>query len=290
MRGRRGAGADGLQKRGQTAFAGDGAEDVEREHVGRAFPDRQHLGVAQQHRDAGVLDVAGAAEGFEALADDGDGLLAGHQLGDGLQQPEQRPLLVADDAGLLAAEQGDGAEDELEGRLRLRLHPRQRVDVQRLLGKRRAEGDAAPRVVARQRHAAAHEAGGADRIPGARDVEHRGDHARAVRQPADGLGESAVELQLRGRERARAELVLQAVDADAVQAALGPLQLEVEHRQTATAGTVALRSRQGQCHVGGGRRGEPLVAVEAPAFGRLPGDGFRKADVGAADALGHPLS
>ena len=38
------------------------AQRVEREHVGRAFPDRQHLRVAQEQRDAGVLDVACAAE------------------------------------------------------------------------------------------------------------------------------------------------------------------------------------------------------------------------------------
>ena len=43
------------------APARERAQRIERQHVGRAFPDRQHLGVAQEQRDARVFDVAGAA-------------------------------------------------------------------------------------------------------------------------------------------------------------------------------------------------------------------------------------
>ena len=40
------------------ALAGERAQHVEREHVRRALPDRQHLRVAEQPREPGVLDVA----------------------------------------------------------------------------------------------------------------------------------------------------------------------------------------------------------------------------------------
>ena len=50
-----------------------------------------------------------------------------------------------------------------------------------------AEGDAAAGVVAREREAAAHAGDGADRVPHARDVEHRRDVADAVASPATGV-------------------------------------------------------------------------------------------------------
>ncbi len=64
-------GVDAREERAQRAVSGDGAERVEREHVGRALPDREHLRVAEEQRQPGVLDVAGAAERLEDLAGHG---------------------------------------------------------------------------------------------------------------------------------------------------------------------------------------------------------------------------
>ena len=65
---------------------------TERKDVRRALPDRQHLGVAQQDREAAVLDVADAAEALEDLRDAGDRLLSGHELDQRRRQAQQRPL------------------------------------------------------------------------------------------------------------------------------------------------------------------------------------------------------
>ena len=54
----------------------------------------------------------------------------------------------------------------------------------------------------------------------------------------------ALEHQLGGRHLARAELVLEAVHADAVQAPLGVAHLDVEHREALAARRVALRARR----------------------------------------------
>ena len=61
-------------------------------------------------------------------------------------------------AALGAAEQLRDEKAELERGLEFGLHEASVVDVQRLLGQRRAERDAALRVVAREREAAAHRA------------------------------------------------------------------------------------------------------------------------------------
>ena len=73
------------------------AQHIERQHVGRAFPDRVHLRVAQQLRDAGVLDVAGAAERLAGFRRDAHRELAGPELRQRRQQAQQRALVVARD-------------------------------------------------------------------------------------------------------------------------------------------------------------------------------------------------
>src|SRR5439155_12373626 len=73
----------------QGGVAGGGTQDVEGEDVGGAFPDRQDLGVAEQAGDAGVLDVAGAAEAFDVLAGRGHREAAGAELGQRGGQPQR---------------------------------------------------------------------------------------------------------------------------------------------------------------------------------------------------------
>ena len=119
--------------------------------------------------------------------------------------------------------------------------------------------------------------GSIERVP----LQRRADQPRA----------RAVEQQFRGRHLARAELVLEPVDADAVQAAGVVADLDVEHRQALAARRIALRPRQRQRHLRGDRRGEPLAAVQAPAaVAVLHGARLGAADVGAAGGLGHPLA
>ncbi len=100
------------------------------------------------------------------------------------------------------------------------------------------------RIGFRERDGAPHERNGRDAVPSARHDEHRLDRARAVARLADELGARAFEHQLRRRDLARAELVLQALDANAVQAAIGIARLDVEHREPAAARPIAVRTRE----------------------------------------------
>ncbi len=101
----------------------------------------------------------------------------------------------------------------------------------------------------------------------------------------------AIEHQLGRRHLARAELVLEPVDADAVQPAVGVAHLDVEHREALAARRIALGPRERERHLRGDGRREPLAAVQAPAalvVRYRPRLGA--ADVGAAGGLGHPLA
>ena len=303
-------GARGLGRRGQAGVADAGeviagvgdhrldgaalaerAQGVERQHVGGALPDRQDLGVAQQLGQAGVLDVAGAAAALDRLRRDRHRLLGGGQLGDRGQRPHQPGLVIGGDAALEAAEHGDGAEREQERAGVLGLEAGQGVGVERLVGEQGAERAPAAGVVAGEVEAAPHAADRAHRVPRAGDRQHRRDGADAVARAADQDRRRAVEGQLRGRHLAGAQLVLEPVDADAGrQPALVVADLDVEQGQATAAVGVAVGAAERERHLGGGRRGEPLGAVQGPATVVPARDRLRQADVGAAGALGHPLA
>jgi hypothetical protein len=73
--GRLGGPPDLAERRGQHVAGLERPQRVEREDVGGPLPDRQHLGVAEQHREVGVLDVAGPTERLDRLGRARDGLL-----------------------------------------------------------------------------------------------------------------------------------------------------------------------------------------------------------------------
>ena len=78
------------------------AQQVEREHVRRPLPDRQHLRVAQDARQPRVLDVARAAERLEHLARHRHRLLARRELRDRREQAQELRLLLGERPRLLA--------------------------------------------------------------------------------------------------------------------------------------------------------------------------------------------
>jgi hypothetical protein len=183
----------------------------------------------------GVLDVAGAAERLERLRGAGDRLLAGGELGDRQQHPQRLALELGGDPRLLATEQLDRPEGQLQGGLVLHPQPRERGLVERVAEQVRAERDPPPGVVAGEREPAPQAAGRRHRVPQPGDREHRGDVAGAVGRRADEVGDGALERQLRGRHLAGAELVLQPQDPDAVERAGVVADLDVEHREPAAA-------------------------------------------------------
>ena len=182
-----------------------------REHVGGALPDRQHLGVAEQPGDAGVLDVAGAAEALQVLAGRGDGELAGGQLG---QRGDQAQLAAGRRVAvhLGPAEQREGVRGQREGGLRVdgqrapaccgatdwrsTVHPRH-CARRRRPGRRPGRGASRPR---RRRRCAA----------GSLDEGHHPGQPAAGRV-ADRQGVRVVQPHLGGRHGPGAELVLEPV-------------------------------------------------------------------------------
>ena len=157
----------------------------------------------------GVLHVAGAAEALQQLAAAGHRLPGGGELHQGGDQPLQRRVA----GGRTPPGPGLRPRGRPGGRRPGLRPPGPRgCPVQRLSGKRRAEGDALAGVVPGQHEPAAQQAGGADRVPGAGDVEHGRHGAHAVGEVADRHGHHAVQVQLGGGQLAGAQLVLEAVD------------------------------------------------------------------------------
>ena len=129
---------------------------------------------------------------------------------------------------------------------------------------------------------------GADRVPGAGDVEHRRDLAHAVLELAQRPGRHAIQMDLGGGQLARAQLVLEPVDgaarASCRRASRG---LDVEQRQ-------ARRRPSGA--PAPGRHSPTMAEVNhlRPYSRHWPSASRRAmvsvlADIGTAGGLGHPL-
>ena len=136
---------------------------------------------------------------------------------------------------------------------------------------------------------AAHQPGRAERVQPARGVE---DDARrdpeAVFELAQREGNRAVELDLARRERPRAELVLQAADAEAVDRPVHLVRNE-EARDPRGAGRRTVGTSRDDELVGIGDRAEPLLAREPPRLAVTRRRDRVGADVRAALPLGQEL-
>ena len=136
------------------------------------------------------------------------------------------------------------------GRLGLDRQVGQHVAHRRLLDERRAERRAVAGVVDRLERAAAHARGRAEQAVEPRVVDHPDDRRHAAALLADQPAAGAAELDLRGRQRARPELVLEA------------LELHPRPALHQEAGQAGGRLREHQEDVARRIGAEPLVAVE----------------------------
>ena len=210
-----------LEERGQPVrLLHHRAQHVERGDVARALPDRVERGVAVEPRHARLLDVAVAAQALERL----DRVLR-RALAD--------PVLL--DRGREAAERRGGlalvvGARDAHGRGRRGLGVEREVGEhvlhQRLVGQQVAERRAVAGVVERLDRARAHAGGRADQAVEPGVVDHPDDRLDAAALLADQACAQAVVLDLGGGERARAELVLQPLDAEP-----GVARLEQEARE-----------------------------------------------------------
>ena len=126
----------------------------------------------------------------------------------------------------------------------------------RLVGEAPLEHRAVADVAQRLAEAEAHLAGRGDGAVEPRQVHHLDDGAHARALGADALGIGAVEFDFRRGVRLVAELVLQALEADGVLAAVGPV---ARHQ---IAGEARRRLGQHQERVAHRRRHEPFVAAD----------------------------
>ncbi len=251
------------------------AQQVQRHDVGRALPDRvqRHLAVdARHHALAVFLDVAVAAQALHGLLAEVAAALADPELGDRRQHAAQRGLVRALGVpGLLAAVDRRGQAQREHGcGLAVEGEIGQHVLHQRLLDQPPAEGAAVSGVVQRQRQRRAHQPGGAERAvePGQR--AHGEDLRHAAALVADAPGQRVVELDLAAGVGVVAELVLEALDVQRVDAAVGQQPRQQEAAQPAGG------LREHQVRIAHRRRHEPLV----------PGDAVALAPVVAAVTLG----
>ena len=271
------------------------AQQVQRHDVARALPDRvqRHLAVdAGHHALALLLDVAVAAQALHRLLGEQAAALADPELGHRRQQAAHHRLVRQVGAGARGAAVLGGvhrrgqAQGQGRGGLALQRHVGQHVEHQRVLHQTPPEGAPLRRVVQRERQRVPHQAGGAERAVQPRQRPHGQDLRHAAPLLADEPGERAVELHLRAGVGVVAELVLQSLDRDRVDRAVGAPARQEQAAQTLR------RLRQHQEGVAHRRREEPLVAceAEAPPPGVLAvGLGARgvRANVRAALLLGH---
>src|SRR5687767_5808341 len=99
-----------------------------------------------------------------------------------------------------------------------------------------------------------------------RDVEHRGDapYPSAIEGIADRVRDRSFELELRGRQGTRSQLVLQATDPDLVRGPFVERPMDPEQCQALRTLGGTLGTSQRQCHLRCRRAGEPLGPEETP--------------------------
>ena len=230
-------------------LAVDRAQHVERDHVAGALPDRVERALAVEARQARLLDVAVPAEALERLGHERRGRLAHPVLRDGRGEAPERPALV----------EGAGEPHRRHGRrLGLEAEVGEHVRHQRLVDELPAERRAVRRVVGRLRHRPSHQRRRAEHAvePGLHDhLEDRGDAAPLL---ADERRRRALQRDLGRRVGAVPELVLQALEPNAVALAV------LGHARDEEAREPVRRLREHEERVAHRRRAEPLVAVERP--------------------------
>ena len=276
-------------KRGIGAMAADRAlQRIERDDVAGAFPDRTEMGVAQQPRGGEFLDIADAAAHLQRVAADLAGIAGGAEFQGRRQDAQQRRGVLA--AGLGAVERVGGEETHRQRLLGGQHDLHQLPPRQRQVDDALAEHDA----ILRHRHrvvmGAAHQRGGFDAVGQPRRVDHLGHLHEAAVEPADRIGDRALQLDLARGHRAGAELVLEPNDPVVIRRAVVEPPRHQEQADAAGAAFGALRPRQQHHDFGVGIGAEPFLARQPPVIAFLHRRRGELADVGAAFLLGHELA
>ncbi len=282
-------------ERFQCAFALDRTQDVLRDDVAGAFPDRTQVGITHQPGVGPLLDIAGATAHLHRVAGGFAGIAAGAELEQGREDADAASCsLITGIGGFECARCGEGHR-ACGFRHQQDFH--QLAACQRHLDHALAECHAVARHVPRLEVGAAHQAGSAHAVGQARHVDHVGHLHETTRFFTDEVGHRAFEPDFPARHGACAHLVLQAHDAIVIPAAIGQGAGQQEQAQAARAAIwsvgwrgaprAVLRPCQHQRQFGIGIRAEPFVTGEQPVVTGAGGDGGGCANVGTGTLFGH---
>src|SRR3954462_12121712 len=106
-----------------------------------------------------------------------------------------------------------------------------------------------PGIIPGERDGASHSSDGGDGVVDARDVEQRRDLPDALSLATHQPRRRTIQRELRGRKRARAELVFQAFDADVAEGSIAIAKLDEEYAQPRAAGGRAFDSSKRHRHL-----------------------------------------
>ena len=197
----------------------DGAQHIERHDVAGALPDGVDRRLAIEQREAALLDVAVAAEALHRLVDQRRRDLAHPILGDRRHQPAtgRRVRIVVARSKAAASR-----NDERGGRLDVERHVGQHLGHQRLVDELLLEHGAVARVMDGVRASASRISPAEATAQSSRVQRHHlDDGGDAAALLADEPADARLELDLGGGVRAVAELVLEPLEPQPVDAPSG---------------------------------------------------------------------
>ena len=232
-------------------FPADGTHHVQRHHIARSFPDRNHRCFAIQAAHRAFIHIAVTAKDLHGLARQFHAALGQPELGrrrdDALVGTLQR-IIIGQREGL------GQPHHHQRGGFGFERHVGQHVAHQRLIDQRLAERATVAGMVQRLDQALANQAGTAHHAVQARESGHFDDGGNTTAFLADHAPPGTTEFHLAAGVGTIAHLVLQPLDLHCVLGAIGPVARHVE------AGRAAFRAGHHEVRVAHRRREEPLVA------------------------------
>jgi hypothetical protein len=264
----------GGQLRARFRFPCQRPQDVEADHVARAFPDAVQRRLPVEHRQGCVLHVAHAAEALHRLHDHAGGKLV-------VEVFRQRHGDPGEGRAGGIVEGPRDVEAERRRALPVEHQIGQKRPHQRLIDQPPLEGGAVRDPMAEVIERGAHQARRRTRGVETRVMHHRQDRRYTAPRLAHQMRQRAVILDLGRGIGAVPELVLQPHQVDGVARAVGQPAWDEE------AGETGLGLRERQEPVGHGRGAEPLVPGQAPRLAVRFGPRAVRAHIRAALFLRH---
>lgn len=288
---------------GISARLGHNTENIKRENIGGALPDRVDQHIAHGTAKASLFHVALSSKGLHGFLGHGKGVLGAPDLQDRSQETEKGDVAVLDLGevvveGLDTSQHGHTKERELARGAVLELHVGKSSQVQRLVLEQVAKDLTTASILLCTQDKPLHGSRASHATVHTGNVQDRRNVLDTSVVGADLLGHHAVQFELGGGQGLGTDLVLQAVDPHAVELALlvadiGQIQgqafASVVHGAS-IGGVMGSGQEHGYICIRGA--GEPFEARDGPRLEAGVPDclGLGASNVTSSRALGHPLA